>query len=125
MDGAESRPTIVENFNSAYSRENLEITLAKLVGLPPRADFLEINRRADVLLERRTGAQFRRYRASINRRIPAPLQRMLTIAHRAALFASPPIPMHVEINPRTPPSLEVTFTDQLISIILNRADTPS
>jgi hypothetical protein len=125
MDGVRSRPRIVENFNSAYSRQNLEITLAKLIGLPPRADFLEINRRADVLLERMTDAQFRQYRRGINRRIPAPLQRMLTIAHRAALFSSPPIPMHIEMNPRTPPSLEVSFSDELISIRLNRADTPS
>jgi hypothetical protein len=124
MDGAASRPRIVENFNSAYSRQNIAITLAKLVGLSPQADFLEINRRADVLLERMTDAQFRGYRRTINNRIPRPLQRMLTIAHRAALFATPPIPMRIEMNDQTPPSLQVTYSDQLISIILNRADTP-
>jgi hypothetical protein len=124
MDGAASRPRIVENFNSAYSPQNIAITVAKLVGLPPRADFLEISRRADVLLERMTDAQFRRYRRNINSRIPRPLQRMLTTAHRAALFATPPIPMHIEINDQTPTSVQVTYSDQLISIILNRADTP-
>jgi hypothetical protein len=124
MDGAASRPRIVENFNSAYSRENIAITVAKLAGLSPQADFLEINRRADVLLERMTDAQFRRYRRGISSRIPNPLRRMLTIAHRAALFAAPPIPMRIEINDQTPPSLQVIYSDQLISIILNRADTP-
>jgi hypothetical protein len=124
MDGITSRPRIVENFNSAYNRENIAITLRKLAELPPDADFLDFARKADVLVEPMTDAQFSRYREHINRRVPRPLQVLMTMVHRAALFEYPPTPMHLEMNDRTPPSLQVTCEDELISIILNRADNP-
>lgn len=124
-NGAAARQTIVENFNSAYNRENVQITVGKLKakGMSSRDDFLQINRKADVLVEAMTAPQFRRYRARINARIPRPIQQMLTIVHRAALTAMPPIPMHIEINPTAPPSIQVTQTPQLISIKLHRPDS--
>ena len=109
MDGERSRPRIVENFNSAYSRENIEITVRKLKDLPPDADFLDFARKADVLLEPMTDAQFRRYRQYIDARVPQPLQEMLTTIHRAALLEFPPTPMHLEMNDKTPASLRVTI----------------
>jgi hypothetical protein len=123
MDDAVGRPTLVENVNSAFSAQNIAISAARLAGLSPRADFLAISRRVGVLRSM-SDAQFARYRRRINEILPPPIRRILTIAHRIALYADPPIPLHIEINPVTPPSIQVTYTDRLISIVLNRPDPP-
>lgn len=121
MDDVVRRPRLVENINSAFSAENIAITVARLAGRSRRGDFLTISRILG-LLGNMDDAMFRRYRRRVNSVIPLPIQQILTTVHRAALYTSPPIPMHMEINPRTPPSIQVTRTTELISVILNRPD---
>lgn len=121
MAAAIHRPALVNNINSAFSPANIAASVARLPGPSSRADFLEISRRVGVL-GTMNEAEFRRYRRKMNTVIPPQIQQILTVVHRAALYATPPIPMHIQINPAGPPSIHVTHTDQLISIVLNRPD---
>ena len=117
--GAVNRPTLVNNINTTFGPQNVR---ANVAGLPTRrGDFLTICRKAGVL-GRMNNAQFQRYRARTDTVIPPLVQRILTASFRAALSASPPVAMHIEINPTTAASVQVTYTDRLISIVLNRPD---
>ena len=116
---AVNRPTLVTNINNTFGRANVQASVA---GLPTgRGDFLTICRKAGVLGQM-NNAQFQRYRARTDTVLPPLIQRILTGSFRAALSASPPIPLHIEINRTTTTSVEVVHTDQLISIVLNRPD---
>jgi hypothetical protein len=119
MDDVVRRPRLVENINSAFSPENIAISAGRLRTLSRRADFLTISRALGILGDM-DEATFRRYRR--NMPLPRPIQQLLTTIHQAALYADPPIPMRFEINDATPPSIEVTVTDQLIMVKLNRPD---
>src|SRR5215469_916725 len=101
MDGAAARPTLVENINSAFSRENVEISVARLqqISKSRREDFLSISRKLGILGDM-DDRRFRRYRKNIT--LPRLIQQILTTTHHTALFANPPIPMHIEINDATP-----------------------
>jgi hypothetical protein len=122
MDGG----ALVENANREFREDNIANTVARLAGLSPQADFLAISRRAGVLPlpATITDEQFDRYRRRINQVIPLPIRRLLTLAHRLALYADPPIPMQIEINRAARASIQVTYSDRLISIVLNRPDPP-
>ncbi len=121
MDGIEGQGlnTLVDSINNAFSPGNIEESVRRLEGLSPRADFLTISRTLGIL-GRMDDARFRRYRRNLT--IPPLIQQVLTAVHRTSLFRQPPTPIRIEINDVTPPSIEVTVTDQLISIRLNRAD---
>jgi hypothetical protein len=117
MDGGAARTTLVDNINTAFSPANIAESVARLERLSPRADFLSISRELGILGDM-DEPTFRRYRRNLT--IPRLIQQILTVTHRAALSRKPPVPMHIEINDVTPPSIEITVTDQLISIRLNR-----
>lgn len=121
MDGDAARETLVDNINSTFNRSNIANAVARLRGVSRRADFLTISRELDILgtMSQQT---FRPYRRNLT--IPRLIQQILTLTHRSALYADPPIPMQIEINDAVPPSIEITFTDELISIKLNR-EAPS
>jgi hypothetical protein len=116
MDGAATVTRLVENINNAFSARNVANSASRVQHLS-RADFLTISRELGILGEM-SAQTFRRYRRNMT--IPPAIQRILTSVHRSALFRDPPIPMRIEINDATPPSIEITATDQLISIRLNR-----
>jgi hypothetical protein len=115
------RITLTNNINSAFSSANISDSATRFQRLSPRADFLAISRELGILGDMDEPA-FRRYRRNLP--FPRLIQQILTITHRAALSHTPPIPMNIEINVATPPSIEITVTDQLISIRLNRPDPP-
>ncbi len=118
---ADARIDLVNNLNRAFSAANIANTVTRLRNLSRRADFLTIARELGIIRQM-DEATFRRYRRNLT--FPRPIQQVLTIAHHAALFREPPTPMHFEINDATPPSVEISVTDQLISITLNRPDPP-
>jgi hypothetical protein len=117
MDGDTARTTLIENINSAFSAENIRISVGRLRGLSRRADFLTISRTLGIL-HPMDDATFRRYRRNLT--IPRAIQQILTSIHHAALYADPPMPMRIQINDAPTPAIEVTVTDQLISIRLDR-----
>jgi len=117
MDGLTARETLIDNINSAFSAENIGISVGRLRGLSRRADFLTISRSLGIL-HSMDDAAFRRYRRSLT--IPRAIQQILTSVHRTALYADPPVPMRIQINDAPTPAIEVTVTDQLISIRLDR-----
>ena len=117
MDGATTRTTLIENIKSAFSAENIGISVERLRGLSRRADFLTISRTLGIL-HSMDDATFRQYRRDLT--IPRAIQRILTSVHQAALYANPPVPMRIQINDAPTPAIEVTVIDQLISIRLDR-----
>lgn len=116
MDGAAAVGNLVENINQAFHPSNVAASARRVEHLS-RADFLTLSRELGILGEM-SDRTFRRYRRNLT--IPPLIQRILTLVHRAALFRNPPSPMRIEINDATPPSIEITVTEQLISIRLNR-----
>jgi len=117
MDGGAAVTDLVDNINRAFSQQNIAQSVARLAGISRRADFLTISRALDILPPM-DNQVFRRYRQNIT--IPRVIQQILTNIHHYALFRQPPTPMRIEINDVTPPSIEVTHTENMISIILNR-----
>jgi hypothetical protein len=117
MDGGASLTELVDKINNAFSPENVAGSAARLRGLSRQADFLRISRELGILPDMNVST-FRRYRENMT--IPPVIRQVLTTIHRAVLFGDSPVPMRMEINDATPPSIEVTVTDQLISVKLNR-----
>jgi hypothetical protein len=119
MGAAERRVQLVIDLNRVFGAANIADTAGRLQGLSRRADFLTMTRAAGALGDMSDGT-FRRYRQNVP--IPAVIQQILTAVHRQALFSSKPIPMYFEINDAVPPSINVTVTNETISIRLGRPD---
>lgn len=119
MGFAAEREILVNNINRILGPANIANAAAQARQLSARADFLTISRVLGILPEMSEGG-FRRYRRNLP--FPRLVQQVLTSAHRAALMADPPIPLHIAINDVAPPSVQVTATPELISVVLNRPD---
>ncbi len=119
MGAADARIQLVRDLNNAFGQANIVETARRIQELSPRADFLTMTRAAGVLGDM-PAATFRRYRQVLT--FGRTIQQILTLAHREALSRDPPSPIHFEINDASPPSIEVTVADRLVSIRLNRPD---
>lgn len=107
---------IANRVNNAFSAQNVANSAARVSNLR-NADFLTLSRELGILPEL-DAAGFRQYRRRIT--IPRVIQRILTLVHREALFRDTPIPINIRINDTETSSIQVTVTEQLISVTLNR-----
>jgi hypothetical protein len=118
------RVQLISNINHAFSQAQLSTTLGLLAGLPSGADFLEISFRARIF-GNMPYTDLPAYRAIAQRVITLPICSTLTAIHHAALFANPPIPIHIDIQPAIPASIHITHVTHphpMINILLLRPD---
>jgi hypothetical protein len=120
MGAADARQELVRDINEAFSAANIGRSAERVRANSPRGDFLDISE-ALGFLAKLHGGDVARYRRRLT--FPPLIRRLLTTAYRAALFNKPnPIPMHIEINPSEDHSVRVSYTGQLISVVLTRPD---
>ena len=120
MGGAAQRTELERRINRAFGSSQIRSSARRVAKLGPRADFLDISEELGCIAHIPFG-NLRRYRRILT--IPPLIQRILTAAYRDALFHEPkPIPLRLKIVVGRSHSIEVKYTERLISVSLTRPD---